>query len=89
MNKSELVVEIAKDLESRKEAQSAVDSLLSGITEALKKGDSVTLAGFGTFKTIHQKGRNGRNPRTGEAVRIKARNVPKFVPGKRLKETVD
>ena len=59
------------------------------ITEALQKDESVTFPGFGSFKVIRQKARRGRNPRTGEAMHIPARKVPKFTPAKALRETVN
>ena len=89
MTKAELINEMAKVLESPKEAQAAMESLLSTITTALKKGDSVTLTGFGTFKVSKRKAREGRNPRTGEKIKIKAKKVAQFVPGKALKEAVN
>ena len=88
MNKGDLVNEIAKVVSSKKEAQAAVDCFLSSITNALKKKDTVTLVGFGTFKVQNRKARMGRNPQTGEEIRIKAKNVPKFVSGKALKDAV-
>jgi DNA-binding protein HU-beta len=60
----------------------------SGSIHALKKGESVTLVGFGTFKVAERKARTGRNPQTGKEIKIKAKSVPKFVPGKALKEAV-
>jgi DNA-binding protein HU-beta len=89
MNKAELVAEVAEVLDSKKAAEAAVDSILEGISGALKKGDSIALVGFGTFKIQQQKARTGRNPRTGEALQIKAKKVAKFVPGKALKEAVN
>jgi nucleoid DNA-binding protein len=62
--------------------------LLAAVTKALKKGDDVTLVGFGTFKVAKRKARTGRNPQTGAEIKIKATKVPKFVPGKALKEAV-
>lgn len=88
MNKSELIEEMAKNLSSKKEAESALDSILNTITAGLKKGDKITLTGFGTFKVSKRKARTGRNPRTGESIKIKARKVPQFTPGKLLKTTV-
>ena len=88
MNKGELVGKVAAALSSKKEAQAAVDCLLTSITEALSNKESVTLVGFGTFKTAARKARKGRNPQTGKEIDIPARNVPKFVPGKALKEAV-
>jgi DNA-binding protein HU-beta len=88
MNKSELISEMAKNLKSKKEAEAALDSLLSTISQGLKKGEKITLTGFGTFKVSKRKARTGRNPRTGEQIKIKARKVPHFVPGKALKTSV-
>ena len=88
MNKGDLINEVAKVVSTKKEAQAVVDSVFDTITKALKKKDSVSLVGFGTFKVDKRKARTGRNPQTGEAIKIKAKNVPKFVPGKALKETV-
>lgn len=88
MNKSELIDEMAKSMTSKKEAEAALDSLLSTITTGLKKGEKITLTGFGTFKVTKRKARTGRNPRTGEAIKIKARKTPQFTPGKMLKATV-
>ena len=88
MNKGDLVNEVSQVLTSKKDAQAAVDELLAAITKALKKGDDVTLVGFGTFKMAKRKARTGRNPQTGEEIKIKATKVPKFVPGKALKEAV-
>lgn len=88
MNKGDLVNEVSQVLTSKKDAQAAVDGLLSAITKALKKGDDVTLVGFGTFKVAKRKARTGRNPQTGAEIKIKATKVPKFVPGKALKEAV-
>ena len=88
MNKGDLVNEVAKVVNTKKEAQAAVDCVLDSITKALKKKKNVTLVGFGTFKVDKRKARKGRNPQTGEEIKIKAKKVPKFVPGKALKEAV-
>jgi nucleoid DNA-binding protein len=88
MNKSDLVSEVAKVVSTKKEAQAAVDCVFSTITKALKKKDAVTLVGFGTFKVEKRKARKGRNPQTGEVLKIKAKRVPKFVAGKALKDAV-
>ncbi len=88
MNKGDLVGKVAEVLGSKKNAQAAVDCVLASITEALSNKESVTLVGFGTFKTAARKARKGRNPQTGKEIDIPARNVPKFVPGKALKEAV-
>ncbi len=88
MNKGDLINEVSKILTTKKEAQAAVDCVLSSITKALGKGDSVSLIGFGTFKVVDRKARKGRNPQTGEEIYIAASKVPKFVAGKALKEAV-
>ena len=88
MNKGDLINEVAKVVSTKKEAQEAVDCVFSSITKALKKGDPVTVVGFGTFKVIKRKARKGRNPQTGEEIKIKASKAPKFTPGKSLKEAV-
>ena len=88
MNKSELIVEMAKAMNSKKEAESALNSLLDSISAVLKKGEKLTLPGFGTFKVSKRKARTGRNPRTGEAIKIKAHKVPQFAAGKKLKDAV-
>ncbi|MFX0203927.1 MAG: HU family DNA-binding protein [Candidatus Hodarchaeota archaeon] len=88
MNKGDLVNEVAKVVSTKKAAQEAVDCVFDTITKALKKKDAVTLVGFGTFKVDKRKARKGRNPQTGEEIKIKAKNVPKFVPGKALKDSV-
>jgi DNA-binding protein HU-beta len=88
MNKGDLINEVANIVGTKKAAQEAVDCILSTITKALKKKDTVTLVGFGTFKVDKRKARKGRNPRTGEEIKIKAKKVPKFVAGKALKDAV-
>jgi DNA-binding protein HU-beta len=88
MNKGDLVGEVAKVVSTKKEAQAAVDCVFESITKTLKKKGDVTLVGFGTFKVSKRKARTGRNPKTGEAIKIKAKNVPKFTAGKALKDAV-
>ena len=88
MNKGDLVNQVAKVVNTKKEAQTAVDCVFASITKALKKKDTVTLVGFGTFKVDKRKARKGRNPQTGEQIKIKAKKVPKFVAGKALKDAV-
>ena len=88
MNKGDLVKEVAKVVNTKKEAQAAVDCVLSTITKALKKKDTVTLVGLGSFKVGQRKARKGRNPQTGEEIRIKAKKVARFVPGKALKDAI-
>lgn len=89
MNKTDLIDEVAKTVKSKKEAQAAVEAVLTSITAALKKGEPVTLVGFGTFKVQERKARSGRNPQTGKTIMIQAKKVPRFVPGKALKEAVE
>ena len=88
MNKADLVNEVAKVTGTKKEAQAAVDCVFDTITNALKDKEQVTVVGFGTFKVSNRKARTGRNPKTGETITIEARNVPKFVAGKTLKDAV-
>jgi len=89
MNKADIINEVAQVVSTKKEAQSAVDCVLDSITKALKKGDTVTLVGFGTFKVVKRKARKGRNPQTGEEIKISASKSPKFVAGKGLKDAVN
>lgn len=89
MNKAELITEVAKVVSSKKEAKEAVECILSTITDVLKKEQTVSLVGFGTFKVDNRKARTGRNPQTGEPIEIKARKVPKFVAGKGLKDAIN
>jgi len=90
MTKAELVEKMANDAGiSKVAAAAALDSFMDGITKALKKKDGkVTLVGFGTFMKTRRKARKGRNPQTGEAIKIKASNVVKFKAGKKLKDAV-
>lgn len=89
MNKADIIDHIAETLDDRNQAKAAVDSLLAHITSALRKGETVTLSGFGTFKCVQRKARQGVNPRTGEKIKIKARNVARFTPGSRLHKAVN
>jgi DNA-binding protein HU-beta len=83
MNKAELIDAMAKDSGITKtQANEALDSFTEAVVGALKKGDRVTLVGFGTFSVSDRAARNGRNPQTGETIKIKARKVPKFKAGK-------
>ena len=89
MNKGDLVAKIAKDACITKgQAEAAFNSLIEGITATLKKGQKVTLVGFGTFGVAKRKARTGRNPQTGIPIKIPARKVPKFSPGSELKKAV-
>lgn len=90
MNKSELVDSIAASAGLTKaDAGRALDAFVDGVTAALKKGDSVSLVGFGTFAVRKRAARTGRNPRTGETIQIKASNNPAFKAGKALKDAVN
>lgn len=90
MNKGEFVDAVAaKSDMSKTDAAAAVDAVLDSVTEALKKGDQVTLVGFGTFLVRKREARTGRNPRTGEPLEIAASNVPSFKAGKALKDAVN
>jgi DNA-binding protein HU-beta len=90
MTKAELVEKMAKDAGiSKAAAGKALESFTGNVTKALKKKDGkVTLVGFGTFQKTRRKARKGRNPQTGEAIKIKAKNVVKFKPGKKLSSSV-
>ena len=88
MNRAELIEEVAKVTCTKKEADAAITAALAAITKALKKGDTVTLVGFGTFSVSKRKARKGRNPQTGEAIKIAAKKVPVFKAGKGLKDAV-
>jgi len=90
VNKTELIDAVAEGADiSKAAATRAVDTLLETITGALAKGDQVTLVGFGTFTVKERAARTGRNPRTGEAIEIKAAKVPGFKAGKALKDAVN
>lgn len=89
MNKAQLIESIAADTDLPKSSVAKVlDSLTSQVSRALKKGDAVTLIGFGTFSVGKRAARTGRNPRTGAAIQIKAAKTPKFKAGKALKDAV-
>jgi DNA-binding protein HU-beta len=88
MNKGDLVEALVKVVGKKKTAAEALTCVLDAITDALKKGDSVTLVGFGTFKVSKRAARTGRNPQTGKPLKIKAKKVPKFTAGKKLKAAV-
>ena len=89
MNKSELIEHIAKQADiSKAAATRALEAMIGGVKTTLKRGGSVSLVGFGTFTVTKRAARSGRNPRTGAAIKIKAAKVPKFRPGKALKEAL-
>lgn len=90
MNKSELIEAVAAGANiSKAAAGRSVDATTAAITKALKKGDSVTLIGFGTFKVSKRAARTGRNPQTGKEIKIAARKAPGFSAGKALKAAVN
>ena len=89
MTKAELIASIAKDDKITKAAaEKALNSFTGNVTKALKKGDKLTLTGFGTFMVAKRKARSGRNPRTGKEIKIPATKVAKFKPGNKLRDTV-
>lgn len=90
MNKTDLIEHIAKHADiSKAAAGRALESMIGAVKSTLKKGGSVSLVGFGTFAVTKRAGRTGRNPRTGDAIKIKAAKVPKFRPGKALKDALN
>jgi DNA-binding protein HU-beta len=89
MNKQDLVNLVAEKADlSKKDSEAAVAAVIDGITDTLAKGGKVQLVGFGTFEVRHRQAREGRNPSTGETIKIAAQNVPAFKAGKALKEQV-
>jgi len=88
MNKGDLIRELAKVVCTKKEAMEAVNTIFETISKALKKGNKVTLIDFGTFSVTKRAARIGRNPQTGKEMKIAAKKVPKFTPGKGLKAMV-
>ncbi|HJO36009.1 MAG: HU family DNA-binding protein [Pseudomonadota bacterium] len=90
MNKSQLIEEVANAADlSKADAGRAIDSLVDVIADALKRGDQVSMTGFGTFSIRERAARTGRNPQTGEQIEIKASKVPAFKAGKALKDSVN
>jgi DNA-binding protein HU-beta len=90
VNKTELIEHIASQADiSKAAATRALDAVVGGVTRSLKKGESVSLVGFGTFSVSRREARSGRNPRTGATIKIKSAKVPKFRPGKALKDSVN
>ena len=85
MNKAELIAKISEDAEvSKAQANAVLDSFVTTVTKTLKGGGKVTLVGFGTFSVTKRAARNGRNPQTGQVIKIKAKKVAKFKAGKEL-----
>ena len=90
MNKADLIDKIAGAADiSKAQAGTAIDTMIEGVTGALKKNERVTLVGFGTFAISQRRARNGRNPQTGATIKIAARKVAKFTPGIELKKAVN
>jgi len=90
MNKAELIEKVSSKAGlTKKDVDCAIDALVDVVTTAIKEGDKVALVGFGTFQTVQRKARKGLNPQTGKTIQIPARKVPKFKPGKVLKEAVN
>ena len=90
MNKSELIDHIARQADiSKAAAGRALEAVIGGVKATLKKNNSVSLVGFGTFSVSKRAARTGRNPRTGAAIKIKSAKVPKFRPGKALKDALN
>jgi len=89
MNKAQLVEEVVSQAAlTKKVSREAIDAITSVITDALARGEKVTLVGFGTFKVMERKARRGVNPQTGQTIQISAKKVPKFRPGKELREVI-
>jgi len=90
MNKAELVEKVAGEVGlTKKDVNNVVDAVTSAITDSLAGGEKVTLVGFGTFQVQKRKARQGVNPQTGEKISIPAKDVPKFKPGRSLREAVE
>ena len=90
MNKSEMIERMASDADiSKAAAERALESFTTSVQSALKKGGTVTLVGFGSWSVTKRAARTGRNPKTGEAIKIKARKAPKFTPGKGFKDALN
>lgn len=89
MKKVDLINEVAKVTDTKKQALMAVEIVLNTIKRTLKKKEELFISGFGTFSVTRRKARKGRNPKTGEAIKIAAKVIPKFKPAKALKEAVN
>jgi DNA-binding protein HU-beta len=89
MTKAELIEKMAADADiSKAAAGKSLDAMVDAVVRSVKKGNKVTLVGFGTFSATKRKARTGRNPRTGETIKIKASKAPKFTPGKAFKDAL-
>lgn len=90
MNKTELIAAVAEKAEiSKKDSEKALKAFIDVVTEQLKAGDKVQVVGFGTFEVSERAAREGRNPQTGEAMKIEACKAPKFKAGKALKDAIN
>jgi DNA-binding protein HU-beta len=90
MTKTEIVEKIAKEIKVTKStAAKAFEAVVGSVKDALQKGDKVSIVGVGTFSVATRKARKGRNPKTGQEIKIAAKKAPKFTPGKGLKDTVN
>lgn len=90
MNKSEMIERMASDADiSKAAAERALESITTSVQSTLKKGGTVTLVGFGSWSVTKRAARTGRNPKTGESIKIKARKAPKFTPGKAFKDALN
>jgi len=90
MNKQEIIERIAEDSGiTRHQATKVLNSIINGIENALSRGEKVTLSGFGSFSVIRRKERKGRNPKTGEIIKIPSKKAIKFIPSKKLKEIIE
>ena len=89
MKKADIVALVEEAIGSRDQARRAVDSMLEGITQALKKGETISIRNLGTFKCVQRKARQGVNPRTGEKIEIQARKAVRFSPGTKLQQAVN
>ena len=89
MTKADLITRIARDAAlTKRQSGKVVDALVAGIQDTLRKGERITLVGFGTFSAMSQKARTGRNPRTGQPLFLPSRKTPKFSAGKKLRQAV-
>ena len=90
MTKADLIEEVARAAEvSRKESETAVETIFGGIVESLRRGDKIEIRGFGSFRTRQRRARTGRNPKTGAQVSVPAKTIPFFKPSKELKDLVN
>ena len=89
MKKADIIELVEQSLGNREQARKAVEALLEGIAQSLKKGETISLRDLGTFKCVQRKARQGVNPRTGEKIKIKARKAVRFSPGSKLQQAVN